>query len=240
MVCYGAQTGLSSARSGRSAGVYSFHRCGQFRRRRSQPAVVIKAGNSTLGRSKIRYRSSRIVDKMFALAETGEGQSVPFGVKNIVNWLHAKGYRTRTGHAWHVQTVYSILTGTIYNGIHWFNTTDSKTREPRPFEEHVSVEMPAIIETGRWERVQEILRSKNPKVSSPKVITGPILLTRLVRCESCGYAMTLRTGGLGAYRYHTCAGDSRAALLSAKACRSRWISSILQLPIVLSKSCCSQ
>jgi site-specific DNA recombinase len=149
---------------------------------------------------------SRIVDKMFALAETGEGQSGPFGVKNIVNWLHAKGYRTRTGHAWHVQTVYSILTGTIYKGIHWFNTTDSKTREPRPVEEHVSVEMPAIIETGRWERVQEILRSKNPKVASPKVITGPILLTGLVRCERCGFAMTLRTGGSGAYRYYTCAG----------------------------------
>jgi site-specific DNA recombinase len=149
---------------------------------------------------------SRIVEKIFDLAEAGDGMSGPLGVKAIVNWLHSKGYRTRKGCAWHVQTVHSILTGTIYKGVHWFNTTNSKTREQRPVEEHVSVEMPVIIETERWERVQSILRSKNPKVSSPKIITGPILLTGLVRCESCGFAMTIRTGKSGKYRYYSCAG----------------------------------
>ena len=149
---------------------------------------------------------SRIVAQIFILAEAGDRMSGPMGVKAIVNWLHARGYLTRTGHAWHVQTVYSILTGTIYKGLHWYNTTCSRTREPRPVEEHVAVEMPAIIETQRWARVQEILRSKNPKISNAKIISGPILLTGLVRCESCGFAMTLRTGKSGRYRYYTCAG----------------------------------
>lgn len=168
--------------------------------------VAETRGKKQKKKLKIDPVESSVVDHMYRLAEFGDGRSGPMGVKAIVNWLHERGYRTRRSSAWHVQTVYAVLTGSVYKGVHWFNTTDSSTREARPDNEHVKVDTPAIIETARWDRVQSILRSKNPKVAAPKVITGPILLTGLLRCESCGHALTMGTGKSGRYRYYTCAG----------------------------------
>jgi site-specific DNA recombinase len=149
---------------------------------------------------------SRIFGKMFDLAGVGDRVSGPPSVNAVVNWLHSHGYSTRERCAWLIQTVNSILTRTIYGGVHWFNTTNPKMQKPRPVAEHISVEVPVIIETERWKKVQSILRSKSPEISNPKIITGPILLTGLVRSESCGFAMTLRTEKSGLYRYYTCVG----------------------------------
>lgn len=121
---------------------------------------------------KIDAVESVLVNQIYRLAETGSGTSGPLGVKAIVNWLHENGYRTRRGNAWHVQTVHAILTGTIYKRVHWFNMTCSKLRQPRPIEGHISVEMPAIIEPDQWERVQNILRSKNPNISPQRSSPG--------------------------------------------------------------------
>ena len=149
---------------------------------------------------------ARIVEQIFELAEIGTGRSGPMGVKSIVNWLHDEGYKTRRGSFWHVQTVYLILTSSTYKGVFVYNATNSKTKEPRPLHEQLQVECPAIIKPEKWDRVQALLRAKNPKISSPKTISGPILLTGLIRCEACGSAMTMRTGKSGRYRYYTCSG----------------------------------
>jgi site-specific DNA recombinase len=39
----------------------------------------------------------------------------------------------------------------------------------------------------------------------PRVVPGPILLTGIATCASCGGGMTLRTDKSGRYRYYTCA-----------------------------------
>ena len=56
-------------------------------------------------------------------------------------------------------------------------------------------------------RVQRQLHARNPKTQPPRITTGPILLTGLAVCASCGGGMTLRTGtskGGRVYRYYTC------------------------------------
>lgn len=36
-----------------------------------------------------------------------------------------------------------------------------------------------------FERVQSLLKARNPRVSPPRMVTGPILLTGLAFCATC-------------------------------------------------------
>ena len=54
---------------------------------------------------------------------------------------------------------------------------------------------------------QAKLARNNPKVTAPRIVNGPTLLTGLAACASCGSGMT-RTGtarGHRSYSYYTCA-----------------------------------
>ena len=42
-----------------------------------------------------------------------------------------------------------------------------------------------------FDRVQALLSRRNPRINPPRVVTGPILLTGLAVCASCGGGMTL-------------------------------------------------
>ena len=55
---------------------------------------------------------------------------------------------------------------------------------------------------------QAKLARNNPKVTTPRIVNGPTLLTGLAACASCGSGIT-RTGtvrGHRSYSYYTCAG----------------------------------
>ncbi len=148
---------------------------------------------------------ARIIELIFRLAELGTGRSGPMGTKKIAEHLNAAGYRTRAGKFWHVGPLHKILTNPVYKGTYIYNRNDSRAGKARPVGEHVEVRCPAIVEADRFDAVQVLLKSRNPKVASPKVVCGPILLTGLARCADCGGAMTIRTGKSGRYRYYTCA-----------------------------------
>lgn len=63
-----------------------------------------------------------------------------------------------------------------------------------------------------FERVQSLLKQRNPRVNPPRVVTGPILLTGLAYCATCAGAMTLRTGTSHTgkvYKYYSCSTCAR-------------------------------
>ena len=79
--------------------------------------------------------------------------------------------------------------------------------------------MPAIIEPTTFARVQTLLKERNPRVTPPRVVSGPILLTGLAVCASCRRAMTLRTGTSRSgqvHRYYTCSTCARAGKTACK------------------------
>jgi site-specific DNA recombinase len=60
--------------------------------------------------------------------------------------------------------------------------------------------------------VHQQLRARSPRVAAPRVTTGPILLTGLAVCATCGGGMTLRTGTSrsgAVHRYYTCSTQAR-------------------------------
>jgi site-specific DNA recombinase len=148
---------------------------------------------------------------IFQLYLHGDGKSGALGVKEIVKWLNARGYRTRRGKTFSVGSLHKLLTNTIYIGRWKFNKTSSKTGERKPDAEVVEIPVPAIIGPDVFEQVQRQLHARNPKVRPPRVTTGPILLTGLAVCATCGGGMTLRTGTSRngrIYRYYTCSSSA--------------------------------
>lgn len=160
---------------------------------------------------------------IFRLYRHGDGQSGPLGVKQLTTWLNERGHRTRKGARFGVATVHTILTNSVYVGQWVFNKRDSRTLREKPVDQWIIVEVPPIIVQAEFDAVQATLKANNPRVTAPRVVTGPILLTGLASCASCGGAMTLRTGtsktGL-VHKYYTC---STCARMGKSACKGRSI-----------------
>ena len=160
---------------------------------------------------------------VFNLYLHGDGKSGALGVKEIVKWLNARGYRTRRGKTFGVGSIHKLLTNTIYIGRWRFNQTSSKTRDKKPDTEIIEISVPGIIEPQVFEEVQRQLHARSPKVVAPRATTGPILLTGLAVCGTCGGGMMLRTGtskGGRVYRYYTC---SNCATKGKTVCKGRSI-----------------
>ena len=158
----------------------------------------------------------RLIFRLFLEGDNGSG---PMGIKTIVNRLNANGHRTRQGATWGIGPVHVMLSNPVYAGNGCFNVVDSKTGARKADAEYVFFVSPIVIDPPVFERVRSLLKQRNPRVSPPRVVTGPILLTGLAYCATCAGAMTLRKGTTRA----------RPALdkarRSARAGRSRWTNS---------------
>ena len=97
--------------------------------------------NSTI--DPVEAETVRLIFKLYL---HGDGSSGALGVKEIVKWLNARGYRTRRGKTFGVGSLHKLLTNTVYIGRWKFNQTSSKTRERKPDEEVVEIPVPAIID----------------------------------------------------------------------------------------------
>ena len=145
---------------------------------------------------------------IYRLALEGDGTSGPMGVKNIVSHLNGRRIFTRDGGRWGIGQVHRILTRTTYIGRHEFNKR-SKSKELKPVGEIVPVEVPRLIDQATFDAVQAHLRSRNPKVTPARIVSGPTLLTGICFCSKCAGALTLRTGKSNRYRYYTCSTKAR-------------------------------
>jgi site-specific DNA recombinase len=145
---------------------------------------------------------------IYRLALEGDSGAGPMGVKNITAYLNRSRIFTRDGGRWGIGQVHRILTRRTYVGEHQFNKR-SKTKALKPVSEVVTVAVPPIIDRVIFDAVQVHLRSRNPKVTPARVVSGPTLLTGICFCANCGGAMTLRTGKGGRYRYYTCSIKAR-------------------------------
>ena len=140
---------------------------------------------------------------IFRLASEGDGTSGPMGVKNIVNHLNKHRMFTRNGGRWGIGQLHRVLTRRTYIGEHRFNRRSNKG-VVKSEDEIVTVAVPPLIDLEIFEAVQNRLKVNNPKVTPPRVVSGPNLLTGICHCGNCGGAMTLRTGKNGRYRYYAC------------------------------------
>jgi site-specific DNA recombinase len=177
-----------------------------------RPNDVERRGDRVKKKLVIDEVEADVVRLMFRLFLEGDGTSGPLGVKAVVKLINAGGHRTRRGAHWGIGPLHRLLTDPLYCGQHRFNRKVSKTGQVKDASEVITTEVPAIIEPARFDRVQAALKARNPKVTAPRVVTGPILLTGLAVCGTCGGGMTLRTGTSkqgNVYKYYTCSRQHR-------------------------------
>ena len=201
-----------------------------------QIAEAERRGQKVKKRLVIDLVEAEIVRLIFRLYTEGDAatNTPPLGVKHLVNWLNKRGYRTKAGGDFGVGPTHHILTNTVYVGRWQYNVRSAKTRELKPTSEIVEIATPAIIDQSLFDRVQAKLAANNSRVTPPRVVTGPILLTGLAKCAHCGGGMTQRTGTSctgRVYAYYTCASRAQKG---PTACRGNTIPMAFLDDLVLS------
>ncbi len=149
---------------------------------------------------------------IYQLYTEGDGHSAPLGIKDTCKWLNSHGYRTRLGSTFGVGPLHKILTNAGYATGKWpFGKLNSRTGQLHDPSLIVDVPVPPIISMELFERVQARLAMNNPRVTPPRVVNGPILLSGLATCATCSASMT-RTGTTRrhkSYTYYSCSGCQR-------------------------------
>jgi site-specific DNA recombinase len=163
-----------------------------------------KRGQKIKKRLEVDEREAATVRQIFKLFLEGDGESGSLGVKGIASWLNCNGFRNKSGNQFFTSCVHRILTRETYAGLHYWNRTDSRSRKVKPKDEWVAVPMPAIVTQAEFDQVQDLLKSRRPSVTAPRITTSDVLLTGLAHCENCGGALMLGTGKSGRYRYYSC------------------------------------
>src|SRR6516162_265144 len=96
----------------------------------------------------VEAETVRLIFKLYLL---GDGSSGALGVKEVVKWLNARGYRTRRGNTFGVGQIHKLLTNTVYIGRWKVNQVSSKTGERKAENEVVEIPVPTIIEPDTFE-----------------------------------------------------------------------------------------
>ncbi len=152
---------------------------------------------------------SAIVEHIYGRYLGADGQP-SIGIARLAEELNAKGWSYR-GRPFTPALVHTILTRESYVGRHYYGVKDSRTGEKRPREEWIEVPVPPIISEKTFERVQKLLKSRDPKMTPARSHSSPVLLSGLGRCgkPGCTGTMMLMTGKGGNYRYYSCSNVRR-------------------------------
>lgn len=149
----------------------------------------------------------RLIFDLYLKGDPASG-TPPLGVTASAAWLNDRGHQTRKGCQFGVGPLHKLLTNPVYTGRGRYSIRNSGNGSNRSKDEIIEFKVPAIIEQGQFEAVQQRLADHNPRVTPPRVVTGPVLLTGLATCEHCGGGMTMSTGTSKSgkvYTYYACA-----------------------------------
>lgn len=151
-----------------------------------------------------------VVQRIFCLAESGDGKG-SMGTRSIAEWLRLHGHTMRGAEFFH-GSIDRILNLHHYAGRYPDRTKDDKGKDPSP-ENWIWVDCPQIIEPEQIARVAALRARRAPRVTPPRIVNGPTLLTGLASCgmPSCRAGMTIATGKGGRYRYYKCGAKQNGA-----------------------------
>lgn len=159
---------------------------------------VEKRGMRSKNKLRICEEEAAIIRLVFEQHQQGRG------IKAIAQFLNDSGHRTRKNNKWGTSTVERLLKNETYAGRSYFKPKDPDTGETVPRDEWILVPCPAIVAEDTFQRVQEQLKRRAPKVTAPRYTNSRVLLGGVARCGSCGRRLHLCTGkGL---RYYKCSG----------------------------------
>jgi site-specific DNA recombinase len=145
---------------------------------------------------------SEIVKRIFHMYLYGNEKG-SMGAKEIATYLNVKNTPMRL-QQWNRSRVHEVICNRAYIGEYYFNKIHGKTKQLKPQDEWIKLEIPHIIEAETFEAARTRRRVRAPENVPPRLVNSPTLLTGILKCGRCGAGMTTVTGKGGRYRYYKC------------------------------------
>ena len=135
-----------------------------------------------------------VVRRIFDMALQGKS------ILDVTKTLNAEGIPTTNGKRWLKTTIHTMLANEAYTGaVVWGINAKDKAEPVRVEDAH-----PAIVSKREFQRARKLLGSRAPKQVNPRRASSPYLLSGLLKCETCGKAMTAAEAKSGKYTYYVC------------------------------------
>ena len=121
-------------------------------------------------------------------------------ILDITRTLNSEGICTTNGKKWAKTTINAMLYNEAYAGtVVWGIKAKNGAPPVRVEDAH-----PAIVSRTEFRKVGRLLKSRAPTRVNPRRVSSPYLLSGLLKCETCGRAMTAAEAKSGKYTYYVC------------------------------------
>ena len=156
--------------------------------------VYVQDGAKKRPRLELNPPHDAVAKRIFDLVLNGKS------VLDVTKTLNAEGIPNSNGKRWIKTTIHAMLTNEAYTGALVWGQRSRDGQEP------VRVEnaFPAIVSQQDFQRVRKLLNSRAPKQTNPRRAASPYLLSGIVRCETCGKALTAHEAKSGQFAYYVC------------------------------------
>ena len=156
--------------------------------------IMVPDGPKKRPTLEIKPDASRIVRRMFDMAEAGNG------TLEIIRTLNNEGIASPRGKLWGRTSVHGILTNEAYAGTMLWGVNAKDQAEPV----RVEKAFPAIVTKAQFRRVGKHLSSRAPKFSHPRRVGSSYLLSGLVKCKTCNTPLSGQDAKSGQFSYYVC------------------------------------
>ena len=121
-------------------------------------------------------------------------------ILDVTKALNAEGIPTTNGKKWIKTSIQTMLNNEAYTGTLVWGANAKDGQPPM----RVENAHPAIVNNEEFRRARKLLGSRAPKKIHPRRAASPYLLSGLLKCETCGSAMTAAEAKSGKYTYYVC------------------------------------
>ncbi|MBN2238666.1 MAG: recombinase family protein, partial [Dehalococcoidales bacterium] len=144
-----------------------------------------------------------IVERMFNECLSGKGMI------EITRGLNADGLTTRQNKKWSKTGVHNVLKNEVYTGtLVWGERIRHANGGAQQPAIRVENAFTPIIDQEMFDKTQEKLNDRAPKITHPRVVHSEYLLSGIIRCKHCGAAMIGHAVKSGQFFYYMC-GNAR-------------------------------
>ena len=156
--------------------------------------VMVQDGLKKRPKLELDPPADNLMRRIFALAAQG------VSTLDIAKTLNREGIHSPKGNRWQKTTIHRMITNETYTGtLIW----GARAKDGVP---PVRVEgaVPQLVTYPQFQKIARILESKAPANVHPRRAGSPHLLSGIVKCETCGKALTAQEAKSGQFVYYVC------------------------------------
>ena len=156
--------------------------------------VYVQDGAKERPKLELNPPADAVVRRIFDMVLEGKS------ILDITKTLNSEGISTTNGKRWAKTTINAMLYNEAYAGtVVWGTNAKDGAPPVRVEDAH-----PAIVSRAEFRKVGRLLKSRAPSKVNPRRASSPYLLSGLLKCETCGRAMTAAEAKSGRYTYYVC------------------------------------